>query len=416
MSAIFSTEEAEQEIIGSLMLRPENWQHVATELHREDFYFPVHGRIFDHMRQIFDTGRTPSPALLAPLFENDPDLDRVGGREYIAELMANAHGVRPQDCAALIRVVSQRRRLLACLDEMKARAEDMEEQILPLAAEIVSEVEKISAGTGHSVAQSQVISDIFERLKAQKQPCSTGLARIDIAMAGGLYPGFTYAFAAKAKAGKTTLAHSISYNLNAGGVKHAYIALEMGQQEIVMRQIARHGGFNSLKFLEDRSTAFLEKAANVALTLPDNCVYADLPTGNFTELKAVLAQAVIRDRIKGFILDYWQLVQGQEQGQTNEAHLAAVAQWIAGFCRQHGIWSIVICQLNKDDNAFGSAGINRACDQFYKLYRGTAEGCDDQAWLDLEHSRYTFSGPVGSEMLPSLRHNTRIGPYMEDFT
>ena len=86
-----------------------------------------------------------------------------------------------------------------------------------------------------------------------------------------------------------------------------------------------------------------------------------------------MARLVLRGGIKGIIIDYWQLISGVQKGQTKEEHLSNVAQWIAGFCRRHGVWSIVLSQLNKEDNAFGSAGLNRACDQFYKLYRSDIE-------------------------------------------
>ena len=244
----------------------------------------------------------------------------------------------------------------------------------------------------------------------------TGIQALDDqGMRGGLYRGFTYGIAAKAKAGKTTLAHSISYNLNLAGVRHAYIALEMGSKQIVQRQIARHGGFNSLRFIEDKSNEFLTLATQNGMALPANCVYHYAPSLTFSELKSALSRMVLNDKIQGYFLDYWQLVTGKEKGQTQEEHQALVAQWLAAFNAKHNVWGVVICQLNKEDNAFGGAGINRACDQFYKLHRGEVSGCEHHAWLELEHSRYTYAGEIGNETSPSLMHVTRAGPYMTDF-
>ena len=227
--------------------------------------------------------------------------------------------------------------------------------------------------------------------------------------------GRTYVFAAGAKAGKTTLAHTISYNLSEAGVSHAYLALEMGGKQIVQRQIARKGRFNSLQFMENKSPEFLSHAAKISLTRPDFCKFLHRPNMTFPELKIELARAVLTHDIHGYFLDYWQLVSGKERGQTQEEHQASVAQWLAGFNAKHDIWGVIVCQLNREDNAFGGAGINRACDQFYKLFRSEVDGCTNHAWLELEHSRYTFAGTFGSETIPSLEQVTTSGPYFRDF-
>jgi replicative DNA helicase len=410
------TEEAEQGLLGALLVRPKLIRDVTGNVAASDFYIPVHGRIYAKLAELLEKEMVATPVTLAPFFVGDSDLEHLGGAAYLAELSANVltfHGM--DGIAKFIASTAQRRKLRMLAQTAFEEAGDPDIEFIPMLADLTTELENLTKGKNEAVSQHEVIADILADLKRQDQVESTGIACIDKAMGGGLYRGFTYCFAAKAKAGKTTLAHSISYNLNQAGVKHAYIAFEMGQKQIVSRQIARHAEFNSLDFLTRKDDFFVQGVEAVGMGMPNNCVYLDMGHADFAELRQKLAHSVLKDGIKGFFLDYWQLVRGQEKGQTQEAHLASVAQWIAGFARKHNVWAVVIAQLNREDNAFGSAGINRACDQFYKLYRGEIEGCKDHSWLELEHSRYTFAGEVGNEMVPSLRHVTNYGPFMEDF-
>ncbi len=118
-----------------------------------------------------------------------------------------------------------------------------------------------------------------------------------------------------------------------------------------------------------------------------------------------------RHKIRGFILDGWQLVRGVERGQTLERHLADVAQWCADFSNQRGLFSIITAQPNQNGMAHSrSQGLEMACDQVYTLNR--EEGAK-QAWMRQRVTRYTPIMHVGSsEDLPLLFHGD--GPYFED--
>ena len=412
-----NTEEIEQGFLGCMLMRPETWKVVVGTVGADDFYNPVHGRIFDKIASYAERGIMPDAMTLKPFFETDPDLAEVGRASYLAHLATSVVSMpNVAHYADTIRAMADRRRLLSIAADATIRATDPNEDFLPILADLQADIGKLGASQSGLTTQGQLAEEVINDLINNTSCDPTGIRVLDEqGMRGGLYRGRTYAFAAGAKAGKTTLAHSISYNLNESGVKHAYIALEMGGKQITQRQIARRGKFNSLQFLENTSPGFAMLAANTARELPNNCMFIHRPNMTFRELRTLLAQAVVAHDVHGYFLDYWQLVRGKEKGQTQEEHQADVAQWLAGFNAKHSVWGVIIAQLNKEDNAFGGAGINRACDQFYKLFRSDIDGCDHQAWLELEHSRYTFAGTFGSETLPSLEQVTTAGPYFRDF-
>jgi hypothetical protein len=83
---------------------------------------------------------------------------------------------------------------------------------------------------------------------------------------------------------------------------------------------------------------------------------------------------------------------------------------MANYGRRHGLWCILLAQMNREGNLFGGNGLRKACDQLYMI-----ETCGEYSeygrWLRMDASRYTFKGDIGSEQLPSLMLNTSEGPY-----
>jgi replicative DNA helicase len=232
-------------------------------------------------------------------------------------------------------------------------------------------------------------------------------------MAGGLYEGFTYGFCAPQKAGKTTLAHTISHNLNAQGVNHCYIALEMGSTQIEQRNLARDMGLNSLAFLqENKSPDMIARAVQTVAEMPDHTLYLDMPGCTFNQLKAELSALIAKRRIKGFILDYWQLVGGCAKGQSKADFLYDVAQWCANFARKHKVWCIMLAQMNREGSVFGSGGLEKACDQLYYIEK--CEGYENMLWFRMKDTRYTPPCSIGDENTPKFIINTKSGPFLDE--
>ncbi len=412
--SILASEDAEQGLLGALLRNPSTWTRIAGMLKPDDFWTGVHGRMFEHIKTAHESGQRPDAVTLAPVFERDEDLsEHGGGRQYIAALVANVVSIgNVESYVKHIRELSNRRRFASSLESAHSKMFDLAEPMAPLLAETMSLLEQLDGGEGISRTKHEVVEAVVQRLGRTTAADSTGIRIIDQVMQGGLHRGRTYGIAAREKRGKTTLAHSISDNLNRAGISHAYVALEMGSEEIEQRQIARAMRINSLAFLGETTPSFQTQVATTGFSAPNSTIYVDLPGASFMELKAEIARVRMRNKIHGVILDYWQLVTGREKNATEESHLRAVAQWCADFGRKHNVWMIVIAQLNEEGNLFGGRGLRKACDQLYFLMR---EPDADAAWLKMDSSRYTPLGDAGSEAYPGLRFNRGSGPYFSDF-
>jgi len=221
---------------------------------------------------------------------------------------------------------------------------------------------------------------------------------------------------ARKKAGKTTLATTISYNLNQAGIRHAYVAAEMGAGEITQRMLARALGCNALRFV-DQSTrndpGFQAAAAMALLEMGNSLEWIDAPGITFDELQIQINRATLTGKCKGFILDYLQLVGGQARGQSQAEHLDDLSEWIAYICRKRRIWALVLAQTNQQTgNVRGGEGMRMAFDQVYELMRPDAGS--KLAWIEMRDTRYTEWGDLGDELHPNLRLNSSVGPYFEE--
>jgi replicative DNA helicase len=349
-------------------------------------------------------------------------VNEAGGiTRYLGSAVANSLSlVHPVEEAKLLVRMSQKREfIIACQRSALMAASPSDDQTADEhAAHLNTDIERIIRGYGIPDFQNdfEISQGILADMKDQRQPFSTGLGKLDTLMGGGLYPGRSYGFAARKKVGKTVLASTISCNLNLEGVKHLFICGEMSPKEIHQRNLARLTNSFPSEFRNEYSQnkSFETKVASAAFASKRCILYHNAPGLTFTELKRVASSAVFRHSIKGFILDYWQLVGGKEKGKSTSEHLDEVAQWIADFGRKHGVWTITFAQINQEGNTRGGEGIRMAFDQVYQI-RGMGENEDisfPDRWLEMMDTRYTAWGNIGSAIQAGLSMNPK-GPYFE---
>ena len=412
MTELFNI-EAEQTLLGALLVDNEATYKVISFLEPEHFYEPVHQRIYTAILRSLERGVMATAVTLKPQFDSDEALKDIGGASYLAKLSGLAAGlISVVDYGRSVQEVSERRRALNAIDGFRARLVNLEDDVS--IAEISSELLKISE-TGRSAAIrtfAQVSLAEADKL-TQKLPCfSTGLSAVDEAMKGGVYQKKSYCFAARPKNGKTMLLSSLAYNMAVNGTRVLYIAAEMGAGEIQQRNLARAIGRNSIAFVANRDDErFVQSVYEAARQQPDTAFYLDAAGITFDELRHFVAQARVRYKIDGFILDYLQLVQGKGRNQNEAEFQAQVAQWIANTCRKDNLFSVYAAQLNREGQVRGSDGIIMAADQVYHLEMNEAK---DAAWATQIVSRYTEQRHIGDISNPRLMLD-KHGPHFKDF-
>ena len=414
----------EFQILGAIMSDNGILDHIPFLL-EDHFATPAHQRIFSGIQAFVKQGKPANALTLRVHFADDPDLSAVGGAGgYLTGAMVDSiHVHDPVYFAKYIVELAQRR----ALQDACAEAADQLEVLdagppAEIALKLAQRFEEVARGfNGPCFSNGRDVADmILEKLKKPPtQATSTGMKRLDTAMGGGLYAGKAYGFAARKKCGKTILCSTISTNLDLAGVKHLFICGEMGQEEIEERALARLTNSYSSAFRTDygRSVEFMRKVADVVVTQRNNVLYHDAPGITFDELRRSVISAIMHHRIKGFILDYWQLVGGKEKAKSDAAHLDEVAQWIANTCRKYKVWAIVMGQINQEGNTRGGEGMRLAFDQVYHLQPcGPGDFGDitkPERWLEMMDTRYTRWMSIGDKLIPGIVLEEK-GPYFEE--
>jgi len=394
--------DTEQALLGSLIQN--NSVIAGLDLKPEWFFFEPHQHLYAKFQKLFSEKQSFAIADLNEWADGFDMQQQYTAREYIRSL---AQGVIPISSSMIdwsFRIADLFRK--RCIDDAMTKAKFMLDK--NDSGTVLAELHRAisdNSTTPSIRTQGQIHTAIRESLRLPPNRYPTGFKRLDHALGGGLYAGFTYGFCGAEKAGKTTLAHSISYQLEC---PHLYAAMEMGALQIEQRNMAREGGFNSLMFL-DNAKGCEEKIKDIKSK--QNVNYLDCPGASCDEILYNVSGAAIKLGIKGFIVDYWQLIGGRQRGDSEEYHLRNAAQQIANFARKHGLWCIILAQMNKGGELFGGNGLKKACDQLFMIEEADA---DDSRYLKMDASRYTLKVDVGSPSAPGLVIDVRKGPHFYD--
>lgn len=386
---LYANYEIECSLIGRMLCTENKSAFADLDYSEADFAFPENWKFYNEIL----SGKTLADYLGTENHESLLSMvDFVGGMPLVPG---------DDNYRKILKELSTKRKLYAMVKEMDALlpSRDSTELLLSLKRVVDDGIDPREIKT-----DAQVRADIETSLSLPKSCYPTGLGHVDEAMGGGLYEGFTYGFCGAEKAGKTTIAHTISYQLKC---PHLYIAMEMGSTQIEQRNVARELGINSLEFLKRPEGLRGRLAAGSG-----NRFYYDAPGAMLDDILHQVGMTQLKHGIKGFILDYWQLVDGQQKGESEERHLRRVAQGVANFARKNKLWCILLAQMNKEGQLFGGNGLRKACDQLYMIQQ--CEQPKNGRWLDLNASRYTERKTVGSDTQPCLWLETSVGPYFKE--
>lgn len=402
--------DIEQEFLGAMFHKPALIAQNAS-LRPEDFFHIGHQEIWRVLLEINAKDGAVSPGVVTLHIKGQFD-DGDALENYLGALVHNSclPMYAPRHAAQILDL-SKRRAAYELARDALNRVRNLDSPSDEAIAGIIGDLTRI---TGHGNRRTSTKRQVAEGLvhsMTNPLPCySTGIAKLDEVTHGGFYQGKLYGFAARKKVGKTILLGSISHNMNLAGTKHLFIPLEMSPDEIEQRNAARHLQFNSIKFLTRDVPDLPKRVASYSANIPDFMVYEHHPGASLDDIRAMISRHIVKNDIKGVILDYWQLVGGKAPRETEEYHLRNVAQTLADIARRENIFIATAAQINQEGNTRGGEGLKLACDQYFTLHR---EKDQAGAWMQMEESRYTIYQDIGSEDLPGLLLD-KYGPHFKD--
>lgn len=401
--------EAEQALLGALLVNNDVYDRVTAIVNETHFYDPVHGRIYEIASQRIQKNALASPVTLKAFMEDDEGLAELGGPPYLARLAGASVSVfAARDYAKMIYDLAIRRDLMAIGEEITDKAQRMEVNNEP-SEQIVEAEQRLYAlseqGQVDSGFQSflKAITDAVNVANAAYQRdggmagTSTGLLDLDKKL-GGLHPSDLLILAGRPSMGKTSLATNIAYNIAKiykkgklpdgtegtveGGVVGFY-SLEMSSEQLAARILSEAAEIESHRIrsgdmTEDEFRRFVEAAKaleSCPLFIDDT---AALP---ISQLAARARRLKRTHGLDVLIVDYLQLVRPASAKDSRVNEVSEITQGLKAIAKELDIPVIALSQLsrqveNRDDkrpqlsDLRESGSIEQDADVVMFVYRG----------------------------------------------
>jgi len=359
--------EAEQALLGSILVNNEAAQKVQGFLEPEHFFEPVHGRIYESVLKLVDKNQIADPVKLKPYFQNDEALTDVGGAQYLVRLAASAATIiNAEDYGRTIYDLAMRRSLIQIGEQMVNDAYDA--PIDTEASEQISDAEKqlydlAELGQTDSGAQtfSKALKAAVENIEnAYRDPDSlsgvtTGLTKLNEKI-GGLHDSDLMILAGRPAMGKTALATNIAFNAaerfaqdrlagidpeRSKGAVVCFFSLEMSADQLAARILSDianryHDGPNPIQSHAMRqgklSQAEFEAIARAAIALEDTPLFIDdTPALTISALRNRARRLKRQHNLGLVIVDYLQLLRGSSKSGGHENRVQEVSEITRGL-------------------------------------------------------------------------------------
>lgn len=389
--------EAEQILLGGLLGDNNRFYKIMDLISEDDFYDGLHQELFSIIRNKILAGEVVTPVLLKD-FQFKAEKEH-GVAVYALKLLGFASGVISlNDYAKDIRRYAQLRKLkevnesaLTMLekDDMLNIAEFMQKGMTELWGK---------SGNYQTLREKDVLRQIEEKLTKKQIAYSTGFNALDVSMQGGLQAGRLYVFPAYVGTGKTTMMTSISNNLRKNRIKHSFVAAEMSPDDIALKMVASE---NNIAADDIKDFGMVIKWFD---TNNDTIIFEDSPRIKLDALVGTIKSQVERFGIKGFFLDYMQLVSGAAKNESVVQHLENVAQTLAELCKKEKIFCVTAVQMNRDDDLRNGDGILQACEWMYILRLIESSNQElKEYWLECKKNRHGKPWNIGKAGVPKFK-------------
>ncbi len=369
--------EAEQALIGAILVNNEAFYRVSDFLEPAHFFEPIHQKIYELARSLIRAGKLATPVTLKTFLPGDVDIAGMTVSQYLARLAAEATTViNAEDYGRTIYDLSIRRLLILIGEDMvnvafdapvdfapRNQIEDAERRLYELA-----ETGRYDGGFQRFAQALTTAVDMAARAFQRDGKLSglaTGLDDLD-RMMGGLQPSDLIIVAGRPGMGKTALATNIAYNVakawrgevrpdghmeSADGGIVGFFSLEMSAEQLATRIIAEQTEIPSNKIRRGGiSENDFEKIKDVSIELQNLPFYVDETGGLSIAQLAARARRLKRQRgLDLLVIDYLQLLQGStRRGAENRVQeITEITTKLKALAKELNVPVLALSQLSR---------------------------------------------------------------------
>jgi replicative DNA helicase len=351
--------EAEQALLGAILVNNAAYHRVAEFLLPEYFADGVHGRIFAACGKLIERGQVANPVTLKNLFDQDGALAEIGGAAYLARLAAAVVTIiNAEDYGRTIHDLYLRRQLITIGEDVvnDAYRHDLDhgaEQQIETAEKLLFDLAESGQMEGGFQAFHSALSDAIVMAEAafKRSGRITGVATgfIDLdKKLGGLHPSDLVILAGRPSMGKTALATNIAFNaakmyraskgedgriVAEDGAVVGFFSLEMSAEQLATRVLAEESTVPSDRIRRgDVSGDDFEKFVQASRHLAEVPLFIDdTPALTIASLRTRARRLKRQQGLGLIVVDYLQLMQGSRDGRGSESRVQEISEITRGL-------------------------------------------------------------------------------------
>lgn len=429
--------EAEQSLIGGILLDNAAWERIADLVNEVDFYRDDHRRIYRQITRLIDLGKPADVVTVFEALEKSGEAEQAGGLVYLAEIANNTpSAANIRRYAEIVRERAILRKLVAVGDEIAAAAlTPSGKDAKALLDEAEAKVFEIAeAGARHAsgfMSIQPILKQVVDRVQelydrdspSEVTGIPSGFVDLDD-KTSGLQPSDMLIVAGRPAMGKTTFALNVAEHVAVEArLPVAIFSMEMPGTQLATRFISSVGRIDMQKIRSGRLTDEDWQRLTVAMgKLYDAPLYIDETPGlNPIDLRA-RARRLARQcgRLGLIVIDYLQLMTGSKDSDNRASELSEISRSVKSLAKELHVPIIALSQLNRSleqrpnkrpvmSDLRESGAIEQDADIIMFIYRDEVYNPDspDKGTAELIIGKHR-NGPTGTIRMTFLGQYTRF--------
>jgi len=425
--------EAEESVIGAVLLSVDAANEVMDQVHPEDFYVPAHQAIYESMRELFDTNQAIDAVTVSEVLRRKGELEKVGGVQYLTRLVDIVPSTSNINYyASIVEEHAKRRELIRAgasvtdfafnIDEEIASVLDRAEQAVLGVAERRSSQTLLEVGPMFNEVLEQI--ELLEQQGSDMTGLATGFVDLDKKLAG-LQKSNLVVIAGRPAMGKSSLALNIATNAASTGEPVAVFSLEMSKEEIVQRILSSVGKVDSMKLRSGQLGPLWQRIVDAAGRMYKAPIYIDdSPVVTVTDIRAKCRRLKRKKGLSLVVVDYIQLMEANGM-ENRQQEIAQISRNLKNLARELEVPIIAMSQLNRSlesredkrprlSDLRESGSIEQDADVVMFIYRHEYYHPEDQekkgiAEVIVAKHRAGSTGPVEMTFQPEFTRFANLG-------
>lgn len=350
--------EAEQGVLGSILIDPEAIYQVADILSPEDFYRDAHRNVYEAIIALHRRRVPADFSILCDELERTNRMESIGSPGYLSSLI----NLVPTSgnityYADIVKRTANLRRLIHAAGQMAALAYEQDEQALEKAESMLFQLQKQPTRSSFTTMPT-LMSAYMEELEYVHQHrgslvgVPTGYGELDATL-NGLQKSDLILLAARPSMGKTSLGLCIGYNASLRGKKVAVFSLEMGKMALARRLVSMASKVDMQRlrsgWIRDEEWEGIMKAAGNLTTLP---IYINDTSGNpVASMRSQLRRHIQEHgEMDLVVVDYLGLIEPDTEANNRVnlvQQISEISRGLKGLAREFDVPVLALCQLSR---------------------------------------------------------------------